>query len=83
MKTLVTLVVVLIVAAAAAWYWFNGSISHRDIRSTVCDESAAVQEHVEKRYRDLDNKLDRIEGKLDRLLKLADRPLPDGMQKSE
>ena len=30
----------------------------------------------------LDRKLDRIESKLDKLLEIATRPLPDGMQEA-
>ena len=54
----------------------------RTTSRTVVRESNVIQGCVERRYQDLDKKLDRIEGKLDRLLKIAERPLPDGMQEA-
>ena len=80
---LLLFVVLLLAAAGVAWYWFNGGVSHRDICEAVRGEAAGLHEHVEQRYQDLDRKLDRIEGKLDRLLKIAERPLPDGMQEAK
>ena len=34
-------------------------------------------------FEKLDRKLDRVESKLDKLLEIANRPLPDGMQRAE
>ena len=82
--TAILIVAILLLAAAGvAWFWFNGGVSHRDICEAVRSESAGLHEHVEQRYHDLDKKLDRIEGKLDRILKIAERPLPDGMQEAK
>ena len=72
----------LLLVAAFTWFRFNGGVSHRDICTAVRGEAAGLHEHVEQRYHDLDRKLDRIEGKLDRLLKIAESPLPDGMQEA-
>ena len=86
MKRIVVLLVavlLLLCIAGALWWRFNGGVSHQDICDVVRSESQGLHEHVERRYQDLDKKLDRIEGKLDRLLKIADRPLPDGMQRAE
>ena len=49
----------------------------------MTEESAKVQSVVDDRYQRLDRKLDRIESKLDKILEIANRPLPDGMQKAE
>ena len=82
-KLIVILIVLLIAAAAAVWYLKFAGVTHEDICEAVTDESAKVQSVVDDRYRKLDQKLDRIEGKLDKLLEIANRPLPDGMQRVE
>ena len=82
-KFVVIFVLLLIAAAAAVWYLKFAGVTHEDIRAAVTDESAKVRSDVDDRYRKLDQKLDRIEGKLDRLLEIASRPLPDGMQNSQ
>lgn len=38
---------------------------------------------IDTKLADVDAKLTRVEEKLDALLRLADRPLPDGMKKAE
>ena len=74
-------IVLLLLAAAFVWWRFSGGVSHRSIYDRVGDESAGIQAKVDARADALDRKLDRIEAKLDRLLKLAERPpLPDNMQ---
>ncbi|MBO7722023.1 MAG: hypothetical protein J6T01_06425 [Kiritimatiellae bacterium] len=84
-KLIAALALLLVFFAASAWLWyrFNGGVSHSDLISETRAEGAAVRDRVETRYRDIDKRLDRIEGKIDRLLKIADRPLPDGMRKTE
>jgi len=72
--------VLLLAIVAAAMYLRYGGVTHRQIRETVTDESAAIQSRLDERYQALDRKLDRIEGKLDRLLDIANRPLPDNLQ---
>ena len=75
----------LLLVLAIVWE-FNRSSSTAVIAAvdqTVMRESDAIQDCVEQRCQDLDRKLDRIEGKLDRLLKIAERPLPDGMQEAK
>ena len=62
-------------AVPEEWKSGIGSLLHH-----LAEENAAV---VEDRYQKLDKKLDRIEGKLDKLLEIANRPLPDGMQRAE
>ena len=82
-KLIVILVVLLAVLAAMIWYLKFAGVTHEDIYEAVTEESAKVQSVVDDRYRQLDKKLDRIEGKLDRLLEIANRPLPDGMQRAQ
>ena len=82
-KLIVILVMLLAVLAAMIWYLKFAGVTHEDIYEAVTEESAKVQSVVDDRYRQLDKKLDRIEGKLDRLLEIANRPLPDGMQRAQ
>ena len=82
-KLIVVLILLLIALAAALWYLKSYGVTHEEIYEAVAEESAKVQSVVDDRYQRLDRKLDRIEGKLDKLLELANRPLPDGMQRAE
>ena len=82
-KLIVVLILLLIALAAALWYLKFYGVTHEDIYEAVTEESAKVQSAVDDRYQRLDRKLDRIESKLDKLLEIANRPLPDGMQKAE
>ena len=84
MKKLIVILVLLLVAAGAAiWYLKFSGVTHEDIYDAVTAESTKVQSVVDDRYQKLDRKLDRIESKLDKLLEIANRPLPDGMQRAE
>ena len=82
-KLIVVLILLLIALAAALWYLKFYGVTHEEIYEAVTEESVKVQAVVDDRYQRLDRKLDRIEGKLDKLLEIANRPLPDGMQKAE
>ena len=82
-KLIVILILLLIALGAAVWYLKFYGVTHEDIYEAVTEESARVQSVVDDRYRKLNRKLDRIEGKLDKLLEIANRPLPDGMQRAE
>ena len=82
-KLMVILILLLIVLAASLWYLKFCGVTHEEIFEAVTEESAWVQSVVDDRSRKLDKKLDRIEGKLDKLLEIANRPLPDGMQRAE
>ena len=80
MKKLIVILILLVVAlGAAVWYLKFAGVTHEEIYEAVTEESAKVQAVVDDRYQKLDKKLDRIEGKLDKLLEIANRPLPDGM----
>ena len=84
MKKLIGFLVLLLIAAGVTiWYLKFAGVTHEDIYDAVTEESTKVQSVVDDRYQKLDRKLDRIEGKLDKLLKIANRPLPDGMQRAE
>ncbi len=82
-KLFVILILLLIAAVAAVWYLKFAGVTHEEIRDSVTGESTRIQSVVDDRYRKLDQKLDRIEGKLDRLLEIANRPLPDNMSLSK
>ena len=82
-KLIVVLILLLIALAAALWYLKFYGVTHEEIYEAVTKESAKVQSVIDDRYQRLDRKLDRIEGKIDKLLEIANRPLPDGMQKAE
>ena len=82
-KLIVVLILLLVALAAALWFLKFYGVTHEDIYEAVTEESAKVQSAVDDRYQRLDRKLDRIESKLDKLLEIANRPLPDGMQKAE
>ena len=84
MKKLIVILVLLLVAAGVAiWYLKFAGVTHEEIYDAVTDESTKVQSVVDDRYQKLDRKLDRIESKLDNLLEIANRPLPDGMERAE
>ena len=82
-KLIGILVLLLIAAGVTIWYLKFAGVTHEDIYDAGTEESTKVQSVVDDRYQKLDRKLDRIEGKLDKLLKIANRPLPDGMQRAE
>ena len=85
MKKIIALVVLLIVLAIAvcAFVWMANYAGTGAVVRVTMSESDHIQDKIDDRYRKLDAKLDRIEGKLDRLLKIAGRPLPDGMQEAQ
>ena len=82
-KLIVILILLLIALAASLWCLKFCGVTHEEIREAVTEGSAKVQSVVDDRYQRLDRRLDRIEDKLDKLLEIANRPLPDGMQKVE
>lgn len=82
-KLILAFVLLLVVAAAAIWCLKFAGVTHEDICTAVTDESTKIQSAVDARYQALDRKLDRIEDKLDKLLEIANRPLPDGMQPAQ
>ena len=84
MKKLIVILVLLVIALGAAlWYLKFYGVTHEEIYEAVTEGSAKVQSVVDDRYQKLDRKLDRIEGKLDKLFEIASRPLSDGMQRAE
>ena len=84
MKKLIVILFLLVIALGAAiWYLKFYGVTHEEIYEAVTEESAKVQSVVDDRFQKLDRKLDRIEGKLDKLLEIANRPLPDGMQRAQ
>ena len=84
MKKLIVILFLLVIALGAAVRYLKfAGVTHEDIYEAVTEESTKVLNVVDDRYRKLDQKLDRIEGKLDKLLEIANCPLPDGMRRAE
>ena len=84
MKKLIVILFLLVIALGAAlWYLKFYGVTHEEIYEAVTEESAKVQSVIDDRFQKLDRKLDRIEGKLDKLLEIANCPLPDGMQRAQ
>ena len=84
MKKLTIMLVLLVIALVAPiWCLKFAGVTHEEIYEAVTEESTKVQAVVDDRYQKLDKKLDRIEGKLDKLLEIVNRPLPDDMQRAE
>ena len=79
---LIALLVVILVIFGAALYLRYGGVTHERIVEVVEDRSDEIKVRIDERYSALDRKLDRIESKLDKLLEIATRPLPDGMQEA-
>ena len=77
---LIALMVVILVVFGAALYLRYGGVTHERIVEVVEDRSDEIKDRIDERYSALDRKLDRIESKLDKLLEIATRPPPDGMQ---
>lgn len=84
MKKIIVFVVLLIILACVicTFTWVSNYGSTGAVIRVTTEESRRIQDRIDGRYQALDAKLDRIEGKLDRLLKIAERPLPDGMQEA-
>ena len=82
-KLIVILILIVLALGAATCYLKFAGVTHEDIYETLTEEAEKVQSVVDDRYQKLDRKLDRIEGKLDKLLEIANRPLPDGIQRAE
>lgn len=90
-KRLFALLVLLLLAASGYFAYLQfGGATHNEIYAAVREEGEATRLHINLRTDMSDAKLNRIEDKLDqldakleRLLKLADTPMPDGMMRSE
>ena len=71
---------ILLAIIIAALYLRYGGVTHESIQHAVLSESVEIKERIDDRYSALDRKLDRIEGKLDRILEIANRPMSDNLQ---
>lgn len=80
---LTTCGIILLAILAAALCLRFGGVTHERIYDRVVGESGEIRERIDDRYRALDRKLDRIEGKLDRILELANRPMPDSLKPAQ
>lgn len=71
--------VCLIVAVAFIFCRFN-PIAGEEIEETVKAESAAIQLRLDDRAAAIERKLERVEGKLDRILELISAPPSDNVK---
>lgn len=78
-RLMILLVIVFAIVGAALYLRFGG-VTHERIVEVVDDRAEEIKSHIDIRYSELNRKLDRVESKLDRLLEIATRPFPDGMQ---
>ena len=67
------------VLAAYIWYCSNKDVTNVEVKGAVTEESAAIQSRVDDRCEALEVRLDRIEGKIDKLLEIVSPRLPDGL----
>ena len=85
-KILIAVLLVVALATVVAWFWLfyrDGGVTHRELAELITIEGAATRAKVDDRCNALDAKLDRIESKLDKLIRLATTQLPDGMKAVE
>ena len=84
MKKALVLILILILLLLLSVSWIihlrQADITTREVQSTVLAESQTLQRQIGSRSAALEQKLDRIEAKLDRLIQMATPQLPDGMQ---
>ena len=74
------IVLVILLLAAWSWGWRCGGAARQEIRDAVAEGTAQVENKMDARCDALERKLDRIEGKLDRLLELATPKPVDGLK---
>ena len=86
MKRILSVVVLMLLLALSVLvclFWRQaGGATHGEILAAVREEGELTRQFIDLRLKASETKLDRIEGKLDRLIQLVDVPLPDGMRKS-
>ena len=85
-KLLVAVLLVMLLAVLGAWLWLfyrDRGVTHRELADLITAEGAATRAKVDARCDALDVKLDRIEGKLDKLILLATPQLPDDMKAAD
>lgn len=81
-KIMVAILIVLalaLVGVLAGLWWQGAGASHGEILAAVREEGMLTRRQIDLRARETQEKLETIDRKLDRLLQIAERPLPDGM----
>ena len=81
-KLLILAAVVILILLVILYTRFGG-VTHERIYDAVADRSNEILDRIDARATALDTKLDRLEGKLDQLLEIANRPMPDAMRKAD
>ena len=90
----ILILIILLMGGAWVWYYLYGRVGNRDIYDAVQGRGQQMQEQVDRRSDAIEAKLDavhglssrtdaqaaRIEGKLDRLLKLVEKQQPSQME---
>ncbi len=80
LKRAIIALLILLVGTILCWVWYvRERIADLQLEDTVKEEVARVETKLDERGNAIETKLDRIEGKLDRLLYLLEPRLPDGM----
>ena len=80
------LVVLLLLIVLFAVWFSTGGVSNRAVYDKTADESRVIQAKIDARADQLlrkaeESTMKRIESKLDQLLEIANRPLPDGLER--
>ena len=84
LKRLTIIILLLLISSVLLWAWYvRERIADLHLEDTVKEEVSRVESKLDERGNAIDMKLDRIEGKLDRLLYLLEPRLPDGMSQVE
>jgi len=82
-KYLAFFILLLVLSSLGVMYFHCGEATNTMVQTTVVREAARATEHLsarlDARCDSLESRLERIEGKLDRLLELAVPQLPDDM----
>lgn len=91
LKRILTILLILIIGGMMIWAWYiRERIADIHLEETMKEEVSRVESRLDERGNAIetklyhfDSKLDRVEGKLDRLLYLLEPRLPDGMSQVE
>jgi TolA-binding protein len=76
-----TLIILLVIVTGALTWQIRGSDAMGiEIKDTVRSEAKGITKEVGERCDELEKRLDRIEGKIDKLIEMLTPRLPDGMK---
>ncbi len=81
-KFLMFVVIIVLLLLIGLYCARNLDVTHAEIKDTVVNESVVIQECLEAHCQDLEQKLECIESKLDKLLEMATAPMMDEMKRA-